>query len=86
MQDPINPHLVRFLASYKNFTYPDVSDGSLETILFRRPRTFEVGCTSAPWSLQTKRLETSSKRRRNGVTAGNTRVYTANALRHAQIA
>ena len=75
-----------FLANYETSTYPDVSEGSLETILFRRLRTFGLGWISDPWSLQTNKLETSSKRRRNGVTAGSTRVYTASALKHAHIA
>lgn len=67
-------------------TYPDVSDGSLETILFKRLRTLGLGWIPELWLSQTKRLETFSKSRRNGATAGNTRVYTANALKHALIA
>lgn len=64
-------------------TYPGVSDGSLETTLFSISRTFRLEFVSAP---QTKRLESSSNSRRNGATAGSTRVYTDNALKQALMA
>lgn len=86
MQNPVRLHLACCVTRSRFSKYPDASDGLLDTILFKRLRVFRLGLISEPWFAQTKRFETSSKSRRNGATAGNTRVYTDNPLKQALIA